>query len=63
MAEKFRVSKLLASYAASLVAAIVLWLIPYARGVTFHFAGVFITTGVFSVAVMAFVDVLIFLIA
>jgi len=55
-------SKLLAAlYAASLLAAIVLWLILYGRGVVFHFAGVYITPGIFSAAAMVLVDVLIFL--
>lgn len=53
---------LAALYAGSLLGAIVLWLILYARGVVFHFAGAYVTPGIFSAATMVFVDVLIFLI-
>jgi hypothetical protein len=46
---------------ASLLAAIVVWVILYGRGVVFHFAGVYITPGIFTSAAMVLVDVLIFL--
>jgi hypothetical protein len=48
-------------YAASLLAAIVVWVILYGRGVEFRFAGVYITPGIFTFAAMVLVDVLIFL--
>ena len=48
-------------YAASLLAAIVVWVILYGRGVVFHFAGVYITPGIFSAAAMVLADVLIFM--
>ena len=54
-------SKLLALlYAATLVAAIVVWLILYRQGVVFRFAGFYITPGIFTLAGMILVDVLIF---
>jgi hypothetical protein len=49
-------------YAATLLAAIVVWLILYGRGVVFRFAGVYVTPGIFSAAVMVLVDFLIFLV-
>jgi hypothetical protein len=49
-------------YAATLLAAIILWLILYGRGVVFRFAGVYVTPGIFSAAVMVLVDFLIFLV-
>jgi hypothetical protein len=56
-------SKLRAAlYAATLLAAIVVWLILYGRGVVFRFAGVYVTPGIFSAAVMVLVDFLIFLV-
>ena len=48
-------------YAVSLLAAIAVWVILYRRGVVFRFAGVYITPGIFTSAVMVLVDVLIFL--
>jgi hypothetical protein len=48
-------------YAASLLAAIVVLVILYGRGVVFRLAGVYITPGIFTFAAMVLVDVLIFL--
>ena len=48
-------------YAASILAAVVVWVILYGRGVVFRFAGVYITPGIFTLAAMVLVDVLIFL--
>lgn len=48
-------------YAASLLAAIVVWFILYGRGVVFHFGGMYVTPGIFAFAAMILVDVLIFL--
>jgi hypothetical protein len=53
---------LAALYAGSLLVAVVVWVILYGRGVVFHFAGVYITPGIFSAAAMILADVLIFLI-
>ena len=64
MVKKLRHPKLLAAlYAGTLLGAIILWLILYARGVVFHFAGVYLTPGIFSAALMVVVGVVIFLIA
>ena len=48
-------------YAASLLAAIVGWVILYGRGVVFRFAGVYITPGIFTFAAVVLVDILFFL--
>ena len=48
-------------YVASLLVAIVVWVIFYRQGVVFRFAGVYITPGIFTAAAMVLVDVLIFL--
>ena len=48
-------------YTASLLAAIVIFVILYGRGVVFRLAGVYVTPGIFTFAAMVLVDVLIFL--
>jgi hypothetical protein len=48
-------------YTASLLAAIVVFVILYGRGVVFRLAGVYVTPGIFTFAAMVLVDVLIFL--
>jgi hypothetical protein len=56
-------SKLLAVlYAATPVAAIIVWVILYGRGTVFHFGGVYSTPGVVVLAAMIVAYVLIFLI-
>ena len=48
-------------YTASLLAAIVVWVILYGRGTVFHFAGVYTTPGIAVLAGLIIADVLIFL--
>ena len=48
-------------YTATLVAAIIVWVIFYGRGTVFHFAGVYTTPGIVVMTGMIVADVLIFL--
>jgi hypothetical protein len=48
-------------YAVSVPIAILVWVILYGRGDVFHFAGVYITPGIFALTGMILVDGLIFL--
>jgi hypothetical protein len=52
---------LAALYAISFPAAILLWVVLYGRGAVFHFAGIYITPGIFALSALILVDGLIFL--
>jgi len=49
-------------YAATLVSAVLAWVILYGRGTVFHFAGVYMTPGIVVMAGMIVTDGLILLV-
>ena len=51
---------LFALYVITLLTAIILWVILYARGIVFHFAGVYVAPGIVVLAGMILADGLIF---